>query len=52
VVLFVVVKPDNTLMARRVREEPDTAECPECTSAIPLRAKRCLLCTAQLVATA
>jgi large conductance mechanosensitive channel len=48
VVFFVVVKPYNALMSRRAKEEPDTKECPECTSAIPLKARRCPLCTAQL----
>jgi large conductance mechanosensitive channel len=27
---------------------PDTRECPECTEAIPLAARRCKYCTAQL----
>jgi len=48
VVFFLVVTPINTLMARRAKEDPDTKECPECTSAIPLRAKRCPLCTSEL----
>jgi large conductance mechanosensitive channel len=52
VVFFVVVKPYNALMARRTEEEPDTKECPECTSAIPLKATRCPLCTAPMAATA
>jgi large conductance mechanosensitive channel len=52
VVFFAVVRPYNALMARRPREEPDTKECPECTSTIPIGARRCPLCTAQLTATA
>jgi large conductance mechanosensitive channel protein len=48
VVFFLVVAPINALMARRAQEDPDTKECPECTSAIPLRAKRCPLCTSEL----
>ncbi len=52
VVFFFVVKPYNILMSRRSKEEPDTKECPECTSAIPLKARRCPLCTAQLQAIA
>ena len=48
-VFFFVVAPITALMARRAKEDPDTKECPECTSAIPLRAKRCPLCTSQLV---
>jgi large conductance mechanosensitive channel len=50
VVFFLVVRPYNTLMARRPREEPDTKECPECTSAIPLKARRCPQCTAAVPA--
>jgi large conductance mechanosensitive channel len=49
-VFFFVVAPVNRLMARRAREDPDTKECPECTSAIPLRARRCPECTAQIAA--
>ncbi len=45
---FFVVVPVNHLLARRAQEEPDTKECPECTSAIPLKARRCPQCTAQL----
>ena len=30
------------------KEDPDTKECPECTSAIPVNARRCPLCTSQL----
>jgi large conductance mechanosensitive channel len=49
-VFFFVVAPVNQLMARRAREDPDTKECPECTSAIPVRARRCPQCTAQIAA--
>jgi large conductance mechanosensitive channel protein len=48
VVFFMVVAPINALMSRRAQEDPDTKECPECTSAIPLKAKRCPLCTSEL----
>ena len=48
---FLVVVPVNRLMARR-RTEPDvespTHECPECMSSIPVAARRCAFCTAQL----
>ena len=45
---FLVVLPINHLMARRAQEDPETKECPECTSAIPVKAHRCPLCTSQL----
>jgi large conductance mechanosensitive channel len=45
VVFFFVVKPVNVL----VREaEPTTRDCPECLSAIPLAARRCAFCTAEV----
>ena len=51
VVFFLVVKPVNMLMARR-RTEPPVDEtvrpCPECMSDIPVAARRCAFCTAQL----
>jgi large conductance mechanosensitive channel len=47
-VFFFVIKPMNYLQSRRVQEDPDTKECPECTSAIPVKARRCPLCTAQI----
>ncbi len=47
-VFFLVVAPINALLARRAQADPDEKECPECTSAIPLRARRCPMCTAQL----
>ena len=46
---FLVVTPMNMLMKRRAQEDPETKECPECTSAIPPAAKRCSLCTTRLV---
>jgi large conductance mechanosensitive channel len=48
VMFFLIVTPITKLMERRAEEDPDTKECPECTSAIPLRARRCPLCTSEL----
>jgi large conductance mechanosensitive channel len=48
-VFFFVVKPVNELMARfGPKKEADTRECPECTSEIPVRARRCAFCTSQV----
>ncbi len=47
-VFFFVVQPVNVLMARRSKEVPDEKECPECTTSIPIRARRCPQCTAVL----
>lgn len=47
-VFFFVITPINQLLSRRAQEDPDTKECPECTSAIPVKARRCPQCTAQL----
>jgi large conductance mechanosensitive channel len=53
VLFFLVVRPVNRLMARR-RTEPEveatTRECPECLSSIPLGARRCAFCTAEVAA--
>lgn len=52
-VFFFVVKPLNHLMAKVKPEQPvdkPTQECPECLSSIPVGARRCSFCTAQLVA--
>ena len=50
-IFFFVVKPYDAYMAtRKPGDDPDTKECPECTSEIPVGAKRCPLCTTQLVA--
>jgi large conductance mechanosensitive channel len=52
-VYFLVVVPVNKLMERR-RTEPDvpstTRECPECLSSIPIGARRCAFCTAEVAA--
>ncbi len=45
---FFVITPVTRLMALAADQEPKTKKCPECTSAIPLNARRCPLCTSQL----
>ncbi len=49
VVFFLVIRPVNTLMARRRTEPPadeTNQKCPECLSEIPIGARRCAFCTA------
>jgi large conductance mechanosensitive channel len=51
VVFYLVIKPVNRLMAARRTEAPvdaTTHPCPECLSEIPLAARRCAFCTAQV----
>jgi large conductance mechanosensitive channel len=46
-VFFFVVKPVNTLMARRKTQpdvESETMACPECLSEIPRGARKCAFC--------
>jgi large conductance mechanosensitive channel len=48
---FLVVLPANALVQRARREptpDPTTKKCPECLSEIPIDARRCAFCTAQL----
>jgi large conductance mechanosensitive channel len=49
-VFFFVVKPLNTLAARRAPEPgaPVERECPECLSIIPAAARRCSHCTTEV----
>lgn len=50
-VFFFVVVPVNHLMARRKTEpevEATTRDCPECLSSIPVGARRCAFCTAEV----
>jgi large conductance mechanosensitive channel len=49
VLFFLVVRPVNAIVERRKRgEEPTTRECPECLSEIPVGARRCAFCTAEV----
>ena len=51
VVFYLVLKPVNVLMAARATEPegaPTTRACPECLSEIPLAARRCAFCTAEV----
>jgi large conductance mechanosensitive channel len=50
-VFFFVVKPYNAFEARRKpgADDPTIKACPECTSEIPVAARRCPQCTAQLI---
>ena len=53
VLFFFVIRPVNQLLARR-RTEPEvdatTQACPECLSQIPIAARRCAFCTAEVAA--
>ena len=51
IIFFLVVKPVNALMERRRTEVPvdeQTRPCPECLSEIPVPARRCAFCTAEV----
>ena len=51
VVFFFVVKPLNTLKDRQKAGPAageETRACPECISEIPVRARRCAFCTAEV----
>jgi large conductance mechanosensitive channel len=53
VVFFAVVLPLNALMKRlnllpKDEPEPETRQCPECLSDIPLAARRCAFCTSEV----
>jgi large conductance mechanosensitive channel len=53
VVFFAVVLPLNALMKRlnlqpKEEPEPETRECPECLSDIPVAARRCAFCTSEV----
>jgi large conductance mechanosensitive channel len=45
VIFFLVIKPMQRLMPKpSVEESPQTRECSECLSSIPVRARRCAYC--------
>jgi large conductance mechanosensitive channel len=57
VVFFAVVLPLNALMKRmnllpKEEPEPETRECPQCLSEIPVAAHRCAFCTSEVPAAA
>jgi large conductance mechanosensitive channel len=55
VVFFFVVKPVNHLMEMFKADQPaekPMRDCPECLSSIPVAAKRCSFCTAEVGAKA
>lgn len=46
--IFMVVRQMNRLKRAPAAAEPTTKTCPQCQSAIPLKAVRCPCCTSQL----
>jgi large conductance mechanosensitive channel len=52
VIFFLVVQPINKLISlsnrNKVPEDPGTKICPECLSAVPVKATRCAFCTIKL----
>ena len=48
--IFLLVQQINRLAKKPqpAQEAPSTKECPQCTMAIPIRAKKCPQCTAQI----
>jgi len=47
-IFFFVVKPMEAITARRKPVEASQRECPECLSEIPIAARRCAFCTAEV----
>jgi len=57
VVFFAVVVPLTALMKRlnlvpKEEPKPETRECPQCLSDIPVAARRCAFCTSEVAPTA
>lgn len=50
VVYFVIVLPMNRITAQKPAEPspPETRQCPECLSEIPVAARRCAYCTVEV----
>lgn len=51
VVFLFIVKPVNMLIQRSRREppaDPTVRKCPECLSEVPVEARRCAFCTAEI----
>ncbi|MFH1573109.1 MAG: large conductance mechanosensitive channel protein MscL [Acidobacteriota bacterium] len=50
--IFIVVRQMNRLKKKEAPAPaaPTTKECPQCLSAIPLKAKRCAFCTSEVAA--
>ena len=46
--LFMVIKAMNRMKKPEEAKAPSTKSCPECLSAIPVAAKRCMYCTTSL----
>ena len=46
--IFLIVKRINAMRRKPEAEAPNTRECPDCLSPIPLKAHRCKFCTAQV----
>jgi large conductance mechanosensitive channel len=48
--IFLVIKQINRLKKAPSPADPTTKECPQCCSAIPIKASRCPHCTSELAA--
>jgi large conductance mechanosensitive channel len=51
--IFIVIRTINKLKREEEapEEEPTTRDCPQCLSAIPIKATRCAFCTSEVGAT-